>query len=55
MGTTKQDCLIKTRDIFLPLINNSGTIGLVFLLLSISVMISSKIINILQLLFGLYS
>ena len=33
---------------FLPLINNSVTIGLSFLLLSISAIISSKIINVLM-------
>ena len=37
-GTAKLDCVIKTREIFrfVPLINNSVTIGLSFLLLSIS-------------------
>ena len=40
---------------FLPLINNSGTIGLRFILLSISAIISSNAINILHSLFGLYS
>ena len=38
---------------FLPLINNSGTIGLGFFLLSISTIISPKTINILRFLFGL--
>ena len=41
--------------IFLPLINNSVTIGLSLLLLSKSAMTSSKTINILHFLFGLYS
>ena len=36
------------------MINNSVTIGLSFLLLSISAIISSKTINILHFLFGLY-
>ena len=40
---------------FLPLINNSVTMGLSFLLLSISAIKSSKAINILRLLFRLYS
>ena len=40
---------------FLTLIDNSVTIGLGFSLLSISAMISSKTINILRFLFGLYS
>ena len=37
LGTANQVCVIKTREIFnfLPLINNSVTIGLSFLLLSI--------------------
>ena len=37
-GTAKKDCIIKTREtiIFLPLINNSVTTGLGFLLRSIS-------------------
>ena len=39
---------------FLPLINSSVTIGLSFLLLNISAIISSKTINFLHLLFGLY-
>ena len=53
-GTAKKDCVIKTREIFsfLPLINNSVTIGLTFILLSISAIISSKRINILCSLFG---
>ena len=49
--------MIKTRMIFdfLPLINNSVTIGLSFLLLSISDIISSKTINIFRFSFGFYS
>ena len=56
-GTLKYDCVIKTREMFsfLPLINNSVTIELSFLLLSISAIILSKTINILRFLFGLYS
>ena len=40
---------------FQPLINNSVTIGLIFSLLSISVIISSNTINILHFLPELYS
>ena len=40
---------------FPPLINNSVTIGLCFLLLSISAIISSNTTNIFRLLFGLHS
>ena len=40
---------------FLPIINNSVTVGLRFLLLSISAIMSSKTINIFRFLFGLYS
>ena len=49
-GTFKYDCLIKTREMFnfLPLINNSVTIEFSFLLLIISAIISSKIINVLR-------
>ena len=39
----------------LPLINNSVTTGLSFLLLSISAITSSKTINTLHFLFGFYS
>ena len=47
--------MMKTRETlnYVPLINNSITIGLSFLLLSISAIISSKMI-ILCFLFGLY-
>ena len=47
----------KTREMFsfLPLIDNSATIWLSFLLLSISAIISPKMINILGFLFGLNS
>ena len=50
-------CVIKTREMFsfLCLVNNSVTIGLILLLLSISAVISSAAINILCFLFGLYS
>ena len=43
----KYDCVIKAIEIlsFLPLINNSVTTGLSFLLLIISAIISSKTIN----------
>ena len=46
-GTLKYDCVIKTIEIlsFLPQINNSVTIGFCLLLLIISAIISSKIIN----------
>ena len=46
----KDDYVIKTTKIvsFLPLINNTVTIGLNFLLLSISAISSSKTINILK-------
>ena len=40
---------------FLPLINNSVTIELIFLLLIISVIIASNTINTFRFLFGLYS
>ena len=48
---------MKTREIFnfIPLLNNSVTVGLSFLLLSISAVISSNAINIFHVLFGLYS
>ena len=47
-GTAKRDCVMKIREIFnfLPLKINSVTIGLIFLLLSISAIISSNTINI---------
>ena len=50
-GTSKYDCAIKTIEIlsFLPLINNSVTAGLSYLLPIISAIISSKIINTLRL------
>ena len=53
----KKDFVVKTRDMvsFLPLINNSVTSGLSFLLISITTIISPKTTNILHLLFGLYS
>ena len=56
----KYDCIIKATKIliFLPLINGSVTLGLSFLLLIISVIVSSKAINTLFLCFflsGLYS
>ena len=56
-GTAKYYCVIKTREIFnfLPLINNSDTIGLNYFLLSISAITSSKTINYLHFLFELYS
>ena len=46
--TAKSECVTKTREMFsfLPLINNSVTIGLSFLLLSVLAIISSKTINI---------
>ena len=46
----------KRREVFsfVPLIKISVTIGLIFLLLSISGITSSKTINILCFLFGLY-
>ena len=52
----QQIYVIKTREMFsfLPLINNSVTIELNFLILSISAIISSKTINILRFLCGLY-
>ena len=48
---------MKTREMhnILPLINNSVIIGLSFLFLSLSAIISSKTINISHFLFGLYS
>ena len=48
---------MKTIEMFsrLPLINNSATVRLNFVLLKISVMIQSKAIDILRFLFGLYS
>ena len=54
---SKKDRVIKTREMFsfLPLINNSVTIGFRFLLLSISAIISLKTINILRFLFELHS
>ena len=53
----KYDCVIKTIEIFtfLPLINNSVTTGLSFLLLIISAIISSKTINTLHLFPRFYS
>ena len=53
----KKKCVIKSREMFsfLPLINNSVTIGLIFLLLTISTFISSKMINILRFLFEFHS
>ena len=59
-GSLKYDCIIKATKIliFLPLINGSVTLGLSFLLLIISVIVSSKAINTLFLCFflsGLYS
>ena len=56
-GTAKKDCAIKAREMFsfFPPINSSVTIGLSFLLLSISAIISSNTTNIPQFLFGLYS
>ena len=46
-GTEKLDCVRKTKPMFsfLLLMNNSVTIGLSFLLLIISVIISSNTIN----------
>ena len=46
--TAKSECIAKTREMFsfLPLVNNSVTIGLSFLLLSVLAIISSKTINI---------
>ena len=43
--TERWDCVIKTRDVFsfLPLINNSVTVRLSFLLLSISAIISNTV------------
>ena len=54
-GTLKYDWVIKTIEIlsFLPLINNSVTIGFNFLLLIISAIISSKTSNTLRFLPGL--
>ena len=56
-GNLKYDCVIKTIEIFnfLPLINNSVTTGLSFLLLIISAIISSKTINTLHLFPRFYS
>ena len=56
-GTLKYDCVTKTRKMltFLPLMNSSVTIGLSFLLLIISAIISSKIIDTLRFFPGLYS
>ena len=56
LGWAKQDCVTKTGEIFsfLTLINNLVAIGLGFLLLSISTIISSKTINALPFLSGLY-
>ena len=47
-GTAKKDCAIKAREMvsFFPLINSSVTVGLSFLLLSISAIISSNTTNI---------
>ena len=49
--------LIKAREIFdfLPVINNSVTTGLSYLLLTISAIILPNTINIVPFLFGLYS
>ena len=57
MGTAKEDCVIKTREIFnfLPLINTSVAIGLKFLLRSLSAIMPSNTINSFCFLFGLYS
>ena len=56
-GTLKYDCVIKTNEMFnfLSLINNSVTIRLIFVLLIISAIMSSKTINILHFLPILYS
>ena len=55
-GTLKYDCATNTRGIFnfLPLINNTVTIEVSFLLLIISEILSSKTINILRFLPILY-
>ena len=55
-GTLNYDCIIKTIEMlrFLPLINSLVTIGLSFLLLLISTIISSKTINTLCFLPRLY-
>ena len=45
----------KSNAQFVPIINNSVTIGLNFLLINISGIISSKTINISRFLFGFYS
>ena len=46
-GTLKYDCVIKAIEMlnFLPLINNSATIGVNVLILIISAIISSKTVN----------
>ena len=56
-GTLKYDCVINTIETFnvLPLINNSVTTGVSFLLLIISANVSSKTINTLRFLPRLYS
>ena len=53
-GTLNHDCVIKTIEVlsFLPLINNSVTTGLSFLLLIISAIISLKTINTLRFIVG---
>ena len=53
-GTAKLDCVIKAREMFnfLPVINNSVIIGLSSLLLCISVIISSKMVDILRFFLG---
>ena len=54
---TKYDYVIKIREMFsfLPVIDNSVSNGLRFLLLLVSAMISSKTINTLHFLLGLHS
>ena len=46
-GTLKYDCVIKAIEMlnFLPLINNSATIGVNVLILIMSAIISSKTVN----------
>ena len=55
-GTLKYDSVIKTIETlsFLPLITNSVTTGLSFLLLIISAIVSSKTINTLRFFLRLY-
>ena len=54
--TAKWNCETKTREMFsfLPLINNSVTIELSFLVLSILTTTLSNTINVIRFLFGLY-